>query len=332
MKIVYVLPHASRCGGVKVIGEHIAGLVARGHDAEVWGLAGGFGWFGRAVPHRRFPHTDQLGAALRSFSGVKVATFWTTASWVAPNLLPGERGFYLVQDIDQRTYSGDNSGSSYRLGLTALTESDFVRDDLARTYGVESVQIGIGIDHRTFRPLPCIRERYRVLTPYRPHAGPGDLKGWGIALDTFRRLRAVEPRTSLVTFGDSVLSPVAPGHLHVRSPSDVKLRELYSQAGAFLSTSRREGFGLPLLEAMACGCPVVCTDSGGPREFARHGETALVCSSAAGLASHIGRVMADEPLAARLAAAGLREAARYRWGPVIDVLESVYALHARARS
>lgn len=330
MKVVYVLPGAALAGGIKVIGEHVTGLAARGHAAEVWQLGGSWEWFGRPVPHRVFGHTDHLGAALQGFRGVKVATFWTTASWVAPNLLPGERGFYLVQDLDQRTYSGDDSGTSYRLGLTAVTESDSVQEDLRRSYGVEGVNVGIGIDHRTFRPLPMIRDKLRILTPARTtSAGPAGLKGWDLAVAALKLLAAREPRASLVTFGVEDVRPVGfMPHVHVRRPSDLKLRELYSQSGVFLSASRHEGFGLPMLEAMACGLPVVATDSGGNREFCRHEDTALVCRqrTAGGLAAHLARVLADERLAARLSAAGLAEADRYRWPAVVDRLERVYGL------
>jgi len=115
-------------------------------------------------------------------------------------------------------------------------------------------------------------------------------------------------------------------HVHVQRPSDRKLRELYAQAGVFLSASRHEGFGLPMLEAQACGLPVVCTDAGGNREFCRHEETALVCGrqTCGGLAAHMHRVMSDPALVARLAANGLAEAARYRWPAVIDRLEALF--------
>ncbi len=330
MKIIYLLPGAARCGGVKVVATHIVGLCDRGHDAEVWGISGDFHWFGRPVPHRRFPSTDALGRELRATSPkVMVATFHTTNAWIAPNLLPGDRGFALTQDDDAVTYSGDRSGRSYRHPLHYLTESDFVRDEMKRLYNVASTQIGIGIDPQTFRNLPFLRDPFQILTPCRTtSAGPRGLKGWDIAVEVLKRVARLEPRASVVTFGmepDPRLNFI--WQSHERSPTDKRLRELYSRCGVFLSTSRREGFGLPMLEAMACGAPVVCSDAGGNREFARHGETAMVhpVADVDGLAASVVAVMRDRVLAARLSAAGLAESQRYRWGPVIDRLEGLFA-------
>jgi glycosyltransferase involved in cell wall biosynthesis len=52
------------------------------------------------------------------------------------------------------------------------------------------------------------------------------------------------------------------------SPSDDVLRGLYDSASALVVTSRCEGFGLPVLEAMARGCPVACAAGGAPEEIA----------------------------------------------------------------
>jgi hypothetical protein len=327
--IVYVLPHAGRCGGVRVVGEHVSRLCARGHVAQVWGLSGSFSdWFPRPVPHRLFSHTDQLGVALREFRGVKVATFWVTASWVVSNLLPGEKGFYLVQDEDELTYSGSTAGTSYRLGLTHITEGVFVTEEIQRKYGVSCHNVGIGYDERVFYPLPMIRDRLRILTPYRLNAGPNDLKGRRVSLSVWEKVRTTIPGSSIVTFGsDGVPRGVAGPHVHV-SPTDGQLRELYNQSGVFLHTARHEGFGLPMLEAMACGLPVVCTDSHGNREFCLDGRTALVRSDVDSLAAACVEVMTQAATFEKLSAAGLEMSKKYRWGPVVERLEDVYGLRS----
>ncbi len=63
--------------------------------------------------------------------------------------------------------------------------------------------------------------------------------------------------------------PGLEGRVHLLTHiDDTALRTLYNQAGAFIYPSRYEGFGIPLLEAMACGCPVVASDIPSSREVA----------------------------------------------------------------
>jgi glycosyltransferase involved in cell wall biosynthesis len=329
--VVYLLPHVSRVGGVKVVLEHVAGLTAKGWDARLWHLTGEASWFGKPHASRRFGSTDELGAALKALTPkVAVATWWQTNDWVMPNLRPGDSGFALTQDLDALTYSRNPDGRPYKLPLTYLTESEFVRRELKDRHGTDSVQIGIGIDHSAFASLPALRERYRVLTPCR-HFGntvPADLKGWGTAQDAVRRLKSREPLASCVTFGNGPCQPLGfVPHIHVQGPSDRHLRHLYCQSGVFLAASRREGFGLPGLEALACGCPLVCTKNGGMDEYAIHGVTALVApvDDAQALAEHLKTVMSDPGLAQALGRRGVEMAANYRWGPVISKLEELYS-------
>jgi glycosyltransferase involved in cell wall biosynthesis len=235
----------------------------------------------------------------------------------------------LYIDEDELTYGGSANGSSYKLGLVNITEGEFVTGEIERKHGVKCHNVGIGVDPRVFRPLPYIRDRQRILTALRTtSAGPAGLKGWDIALKAIREIANRLPGASLVTFG---MEPVATlfewiPHIHIDSPSDRKLRELYSQSGLYLSCSRHEGFGLPMLEAMACKCPVVCTDSHGNREFCRDGQTAMVAPSEdfIGVADRAVQVMEDDGLARRLSDSGYAESTRYRWSSVLDKLEALF--------
>jgi len=88
---------------------------------------------------------------------------------------------------------------------------------------------------------------------------------------------------------------------------------LYRAAEVFVYPSLAEGFGLPVLEAMACGAPVVVSTAEALREVA--GDTALFAEplDAAGFASRIERLLDDPVLAGRLAAAGPPRAAAFSW-------------------
>lgn len=96
-------------------------------------------------------------------------------------------------------------------------------------------------------------------------------------------------------------------------PSDPDLRHLYSMSTVFLYPSRNEGFGLPPLESMACGCPVVTTDVGAVSEFAVHRRNALVVQprDARGMAEGLEELLLNSRLRAELSARGLETSEQY---------------------
>ena len=106
-------------------------------------------------------------------------------------------------------------------------------------------------------------------------------------------------------------------------PSNTKIAELYSTCDVFVSASWYEGFGLPPLEAMACGAPVVLTDSGGVNEYARSGWNCVMVpkQQSALLAKGILSVMENNELSATLRMNGPITAARFSWEKATDRLE-----------
>lgn len=119
-----------------------------------------------------------------------------------------------------------------------------------------------------------------------------------------------------VVSSDSNLQVAAPFSYILEFPAnDKELVEWYRQAMVFVSASHLEGFGLPVLEAMACGIPVVTTYSGGVSDFAVHEVNCLMVPVAdqAALAGAIDRLLDDPGLRLRLASNGLDTARRLTW-------------------
>jgi glycosyltransferase involved in cell wall biosynthesis len=102
------------------------------------------------------------------------------------------------------------------------------------------------------------------------------------------------------------------------------LPALYTLALALVYPSCDEGFGLPALEAMACGCPVVTSAHGGPEEIC--GDTAVTCEAedVRSIAAAIRAVCTDSEGCARRAAAGLRRAAAFTWPAAAARTEALY--------
>ena len=106
-------------------------------------------------------------------------------------------------------------------------------------------------------------------------------------------------------------------------------RELYRSAEAFVYPSLAEGFGLPVLEAMACGIPVVASTADALREVG--GDAALYAPprDVETLSRQIERALDDESLRAELALAGPRRAAGFRWDAAAETTARTLAEAAR---
>jgi glycosyltransferase involved in cell wall biosynthesis len=106
---------------------------------------------------------------------------------------------------------------------------------------------------------------------------------------------------------------------------EAQLVLLYNRAALFIYPSLYEGFGLPPLEAMACGCPVVASNVAAMPEVL--GDAALLVdpTSTRAMAEAMREVLRRDELARELRAKGLRQVARYSWARAAEQTREVYA-------
>jgi hypothetical protein len=120
----------------------------------------------------------------------------------------------------------------------------------------------------------------------------------------------------------------APSVRWFQNPSDAELDQLYRRAWVFCLPSRYEGFGLPYVEAMARGLPVVATDNPGARFITRDGRDGVVVADAA-LGGTLASLLKDAGRRAALAAAGRQRAVEFTWERAAERHEAAYrsAIH-----
>jgi len=162
-------------------------------------------------------------------------------------------------------------------------------------------------------------------------------------LDAYARVRATHPQVPpLVLAGQlssdeaAVLAPLGQPPLagHVRHEGyvdDQRLRTLYEQAVGLILPSLDEGFGIPALEAMELGVPVLAARSGALPEVV--GEAGLLVDplDVEALAAAIGRLVTDDELRRRLSAAGPVQARRFSWRASADRLRDAYEVAIERR-
>ncbi len=245
-----------------------------------------------------------------------------------------------------RWYLGQVVPRSVRRADFLLADSQSTRHDLIELLGVPPDRVQViygGVDAR-FAPvedeetLRRVRDRYARGRPYILAVGTLEpRKNYPTLIRAFARARE-EARLPhvLVIVGRKgwVYDPIfaAVDDLKLRDEvlfpgfvPDEELPALYSAADVLVTPSFYEGFGLPALEAMACGAPVIVSDVSSLPEVVGDAGVRIDPRDEAGLADALLRVIQDSALRAALRAAGLERARQFTWEGAARELLSVYA-------
>jgi glycosyltransferase involved in cell wall biosynthesis len=186
-----------------------------------------------------------------------------------------------------------------------LAVSNFLAER-ARTHGCAVELTRPGLDRSVFHPgAPC--EERRPIVAMMTHTI--DWKATDDGLAALTRVRAAVPEVELKLFGAHGKSGVAAtdiGAQHLGVLSRGQVAELLRETSVFVCPSLEEGLGLPGIEALACGAALASTDTKGSRDYALHGQTALVSPPGhpEALADSVIRLLSECDLRARLCRRG----------------------------
>ena len=260
-----------------------------------------------------------------------------------PQYLPGRLAY---------VYAKGSMWSAARKANRILTVSEASKRDILRFFDVAPEKVSViynAIDERFLAPpntahMELVRQRYQLDHPFvlyvgniKPHKNIQRL------IDAFGRTRArgCQEDLKLVIIGDEISKYPALRQSvhkykldkHVRflgfQPMET-LAAFYRLARVFVFPSLYEGFGLPPLEAMACGTPVVTSNVSSLPEVA--GGAALLVDpyDPEAIAAGICQALTDEPLRADLIARGLERARSFSWAQSVRRIHEIYMDVARA--
>lgn len=350
MKISFLLSSFGLSGGVQVVVEYANRLSERGHQVTLV-MPGGTSaaeMVARTDPRIRLIESPQrLRDTMTGWQNIRLAlslaaitprsdllisthTPTTIVGFLAAHLLRKGRLLWLFQDYQEMFIGRPVESWLLRYALwwhqMALTVSTFCQQELPKRLQDRIVVVGEGLsDGAQLQPLPVAQRptsdvvRIFYVGDARPRKGLADF------LAATARVYQQKSTIKLwLAFKDATaVATIVPHEIFYR-PSREQLIALYTSCDLFVSASWREGFGLPPLEAMACGTPVVMTDSGGVMEYARDGENALVVPVQRPdlLAEAILHLLNHPELAATFSENGPKTAQQYEWTRAVDRFEA----------
>ena len=281
------------------------------------------------IPRMVLEHGAPVTDADLPDADVVVATWWETAEWVAN--LSREKGAkaYFVQHHEVHDYftpeQKERAKATYLLPMHKITISQWLVDLMQTRYGDANVSLIFNsVDTDMFHSPP----RGKQATPtigMLYSAVPW--KGCDISFQAFSLAAQKMPNLRLVAFGSKEPSPDLPlpsGTQYIRQPAQNTIKDIYAQCDVWLCGSRAEGFHLPPLEAMACRCPVVSTEVGGPIDIIKNGLNGYLVpvNDSTGLANHLVHVLSlSDGEWQAMSDAAYATAINYTWDDATELFE-----------
>jgi len=348
MKISFLLPCLVKIpvGGVKIIYRYAGELHKLGHEVSIISpksegyrlrhllKAGAVRirdrWHGvedrpyyetpEGVEHLIIPAPDPKfitdGDAL-------IATAWQTAFWV--DEMPPEKGekFYYIQNLETYLGNAELIQSTWKLPLKKIVIAKWLKK-IAEEMDEETYDpIPIALDPKEFfldRPIDVRPPRVTMLYHRLP------IKGGIEGIEILKKVRETHPKLEAIIFAARKPSTTIPEWVELRiRPDTPQLRDIYNSTSVFLHTSHQEGWGMPPMEAMACGCAVVAAANKGVQEFITDGESGLLrpIGDVDALTEAAQTLLEDKGLRIKLAYAGRSAVQRFTWEKSVQQFERI---------
>jgi glycosyltransferase involved in cell wall biosynthesis len=233
-----------------------------------------------------------------------------------------------------------------------IAVSQTTAHDINRFFGVPEHGIDViynGLDHARFQPRPLATDdsalaNFNLNAPYflyvarLEHPGKNHVR----LIEAFNQFKATAKSNQLLALGGAdwhgaeaiheaaKRSPFAADIRRLGYISDAQLPALYRRATAMVYPSLFEGFGMPPVEAMACNCPVICSDRGSLGEIAGPAACIVDPENPADISGALRRVAIDGIYADKLREAGLQHARKFNWKNAAAATLAIYRRFERS--
>jgi len=351
--ISFIIPFIDKTGGVAVVLEYYRQLTAMGHDVNIFYPLLPYGiYLGSRPTWKKLPaklkrfllNATRAERAIYHFSekipvkpvvkinnifipdaDVIVATAWPTAYDVAKLSPKRGRKFYFVQDYEIWDGFVEKVDASYRLPLGVITIAPWLTEFMKEKFGRNDVtEIHNCIRLDKFYP-PANKDFNHASILLMAHNL--DLKGTKDAIDALTIVKERYPKLEINMFG-MCERPEAPFDFEYhRNPPYEKLLSLYQDAAIFIFPSRKDGWGLTPIEAIACKCALVATCAG-CIPIINDGRNLILAEikNPQSIADGVITLLGNKALTENIASQGLKSAQGLDWSKsaraLLDLLEA----------
>jgi glycosyltransferase involved in cell wall biosynthesis len=340
MKIAFVLPGRGRSGGNKVTVIAANGLIERGRQVRL--LVHQSKAFSRSKLRNVWLKIHYPGANdwLPLFNG-RIEPFRDlTQCRFENNEIIVAVGLWSCQEISRVKNSNIKKVHSIHgapprdinlmkaawiENVPKIVVASFLKQKVKDVCGQEVIAvIPNGIDTNEYYPSVPESERDGIGTMFGFPTCYKDSDPETI-LGVLRSLKQRQPKVTQRVFGACRRPKQIPRKMYTRLPSIERAREIFSRSLVWFLASRSEGFGIPILEAMACGCAVVATDSGGPRDIIKDGENGFLVEvgKVDEIVGKVKLLLNNDGLRRRIVKNARKTVKNFNWGSSIDKLEEV---------
>lgn len=261
---------------------------------------------------------------------VVIATWWETAEWVAKLSASKGEKVYFIQHYEAFDYlPKDRVEATWKLPFHKIVISEWLLELAQKRFGdrlVSHVPNSVDTDlfnarPRKKQPLPTVGMLY----------SKAYWKGCDVSLRAFALAAEQLPNLRLVSFGEvpSTQANFPANTRYFQHPEQDKIKDVYATCDVWLCGSRSEGFHLPPLEAMACRCPVVSTEVGGPLDIIENGRNGYIVpiEDAVALAEKLVQVLTlPEDQWQAMSDAAYATAIQYTWDDATNRFEAALKL------
>jgi glycosyltransferase involved in cell wall biosynthesis len=346
MNIVFILPGGGRAGGVNSTVRAANGLLRRGHKVRLLVYKKEKSLrdrLRRLMLRVCYPHSndwlDLFEGSVERFNDIERCRFEDNEIVVASGEFAATqlrkvknqavikvhhiRGIGFRDPIKMHEVWGEN--------VPKIAIASYLDDVVREVCGQEVLAIvPNGIDTAEYFPSVPENQRNGVATIFGMasyHKDPQTVLG---VLEELHRTR---PEVPLRVFGACRRPKKIPRRIYHRLPSVETAREIYSQSLVWFLGSYSEGFSLPILEAMACGCAVVATDCGGPRDIITDGENGFLVEvgDIRQIVDRIKLLLDNPELRQQLVGKSRETVNKFSWDNSVNKLEEALGAIVKAR-